>query len=633
MPMKRPLTILVLLLLAHPAVAADKWLSIHSKNFQLIGNSSEAEVRRAGRVLEEFRTALEMMFPKMDQTSPVPVTVIVFKNDEAMKPYKPLYQGNPSNALAFFQPGEDVNYIVVTPLAQPSAILHEYVHFLLRQNVGSLPLWVTEGFAEAYSTFELGNKPNDFAIGRAPDRHVAMLNDPAAKFIPMKRFITIQQNSPEYNEDSKQGMFYAQSWAYVHYLILGAEGKRRTQFVQLLTALSRGEPFEDSFGDAFQTDYGTLEDEVRDYVRKRSSWPVMKVTGKEGLQIDVRAINTATLSEAESEFYLGDLLLHLNRTDDAEPHLAAAVAKAPTLSGAQSSLALLRVRQKKYDEALSLLKKAADADSKNPMINFYYAYVLDRADSDASASLAGNSADRYETMRTYAKRSMELAPKFIEGYALLARINLNAGEHLDEAENALKKGLQLAPGRDDMRMLLAQTYLREDRTADARGVLSIIERSTNDADLRKRATTMLDRTEQTFTFTEITAGIEKELEKERAAERAANPPPPPPASSPKETVIEALTPTAPAVEGEKVTGLLINLDCAAGLTLRVRTADRGTLEFHSAQPEKIQFLSYTADVANNINCGPRNPGTPVSITFRAQADGAREPLVVEFMQK
>src|SRR5439155_10013048 len=84
---------------------------------------------------------------------------------------------------------------------------------------------------------------------------------------------------------------------------------------------------------------------------------------------------------------------------------------------------------------------------------------------------------RYETMRTYAKKSMESAPRFVEAYALFARINLNSGEHLDESEAALKKAISIAPGRDDLKMLLAQTYLREDRNADGRAVLSEIERS------------------------------------------------------------------------------------------------------------------------------------------------------------
>src|SRR5205807_288911 len=204
-----------------------------------------------------------------------------------------------------FQPGEDVNYIAVTAtLSSPSIVLHEYVHFLLRENVGGLPLWISEGFAECYSTFELGSKQNEFSIGRAPERHITTLNE-TATLTPLKRLLPIQQNSPEYNEESKQGLFYAESWAFVHYLILGAEG--------------------------------------------------------------------------ESEFYLGDLLLHLNRLADADAHLTGAVSKAPALSAAQTSLALLRVRQKKYDEALALLKKAADTDSKNPMISFYYAYVLERA--------------------------------------------------------------------------------------------------------------------------------------------------------------------------------------------------------------------------------------------------------------
>src|SRR5437016_13298676 len=107
--MKRFLAVLVLLLVVHPAFAADKWLSIHSKNFQLVGNAGEAENRRVGRTLEEFRTALAMMFPKMDQTSPVPVSVIVLRNDESSNTFKPLYQGHPSNAPGLFQAGKDVN--------------------------------------------------------------------------------------------------------------------------------------------------------------------------------------------------------------------------------------------------------------------------------------------------------------------------------------------------------------------------------------------------------------------------------------------------------------------------------------------------------------------------------------------
>src|SRR5215831_16327875 len=220
-----------------PALGADKWLSIHTKNFLLVGNANESDIRRVGRTLEEFRSAISMLFPKMEQTSSVPTTILVFKNDESFKPYKPIYKGQPSNVLAYFQPGEDVNYIALTAtLPSPSIILHEYVHFLLRENVGTLPLWISEGLAECYSTFDLNGRQTEFTLGRAPEQHIATLNM-TPEFIPLKQLFDIRDNSPEYNEESKQGMFYAESWAIAHYLLFGADGKRRMQFIEFVTAL------------------------------------------------------------------------------------------------------------------------------------------------------------------------------------------------------------------------------------------------------------------------------------------------------------------------------------------------------------------------------------------------------------
>ena len=37
-----------------PSQAADKWLSIRSKNFLLVGNAGESSIRRVARELEEL---------------------------------------------------------------------------------------------------------------------------------------------------------------------------------------------------------------------------------------------------------------------------------------------------------------------------------------------------------------------------------------------------------------------------------------------------------------------------------------------------------------------------------------------------------------------------------------------------
>jgi tetratricopeptide (TPR) repeat protein len=626
--MKRTLILVVFCLSVQSAFGADKWITIHTRNFTLVGNAGEADIRRAGRTLEEFRSAMASIFPKIDQTSTVPSTILVFKNEDSFKPYKPVYKGQPANLVAFFQPANDVNYIAVTSgLASTSVVLHEYAHFLLRENVGSLPLWITEGLAECYSTFELGGRQNEFTLGKPPEQHTATLNM-TPPFIPLKKLLDMRDNSPEYNEESRQGMFYAESWAAVHYFLFGPDSKRRTQFTQLVRALAKGDPFESSFGEAFQTDYGTIENEVREYIRKRNSWPMTKVASKDST--DARP---AAASEAEAEYYLGDLLLHLNRQQDAESHLATAASK--NFAPAQASLALLRVRQKKYDEALGLLKKTAEAESKNPMIAYYYAYVLERADADAG--FQNVPEDRIEIMRTYAKKSIELAPRFVEAYALLARVDFNSGEHMDEAEAMLKKALSIAPGREDFELLLAQTYLRTKQTAQAQNLLESVQRNTTSSNTQRRASTMLSQRGESVALMEITQGIEQELLRKQVEPQpvqtitmsglAA-----PPSRKAEDTVLEALTPISPNVQGEKLTGLLINLDCSNGLTLRVRSG-ANTVELHSSNPDKIQFLSYTSDVGNNIQCGPRNPGTPVNVTYRPVPGGPGDPLVIEFTQK
>src|SRR5947199_7940242 len=145
--MKRILTALVLCLLVQPAFAADKWLSIHSKNFLLVGNATEADIRKVGHFFEEFRGSFTNLFPKVQQSPSVPTTILVFKNDDSMKPFKP------AMGSAFFLSSEDVNYLLVTPaLMSMNDALHEYAHSIMRDATDSLPIWAAEGLAECLST-------------------------------------------------------------------------------------------------------------------------------------------------------------------------------------------------------------------------------------------------------------------------------------------------------------------------------------------------------------------------------------------------------------------------------------------------------------------------------------------------
>src|SRR3712207_7967057 len=105
----RPLVALLCLLLsAHAASAKNTWTSVRSQNFFLVGNASEKEIRGVAARLEEFREVFAQLFPGARHKSPVPTTVVVFKNDSSYKPFKPVVGGKVSEVAGYFQAGEDV---------------------------------------------------------------------------------------------------------------------------------------------------------------------------------------------------------------------------------------------------------------------------------------------------------------------------------------------------------------------------------------------------------------------------------------------------------------------------------------------------------------------------------------------
>jgi hypothetical protein len=112
-----------------PAHAADKWLSVRSKDFFLVGNASESSIRRVARNLEEFRAGFGLLFPVIGQQAPPPITVVVFKDDSSFRPFKPLYQGKPANIAGYFQSGQDVNFIALTADTEtPRFITSSFIH-------------------------------------------------------------------------------------------------------------------------------------------------------------------------------------------------------------------------------------------------------------------------------------------------------------------------------------------------------------------------------------------------------------------------------------------------------------------------------------------------------------------------
>jgi tetratricopeptide (TPR) repeat protein len=590
--MKRTLLILSVLLFTLTARAADKWTAVQSKNFFLVGNASESQIREVAENLELFRTAYGKFFKLRESAATVGTTVIVFKSDAAFRPYKPIYQGKPANIAGYFQGGQDKNLIVLSAeIETPRVIYHEYVHRLMSDNLSSKPPFFQEGFAECFSTLEIEGRDKKLRLGRAIAEHVALLNE--RRFLPLEQLFAVTNESKEYNEEEKQGLFYAESWALVHYMMLGPR-ERMNQFFEFLNGLNSGTPAPIVFQRVFKQDLPTFQKTFEAYIQQRMAWPAMEISSPGTLDRN-KDMSARTLTEAEAEFYLGDMLLHDDRLGDAEPHLRASLRLDPNLASAQAAMGRLMVRQSKESDAMGYLKRAIQLDPRNYLAHYYYASAIqgeNRTLSEVDWSIA----------RAELLQAIELAPQFTAATESLANLNLVRNAEIPQTIDLLRKALTFAPGNDNLIVMLSFALSRTAEREEARALAdAVLMKGSLTATMRKNAETVL-----------------ASLSQGSAPSQVRKPP-----NAPTQLAAPAGTAT--------LRGTFTRLECGEPMLL-VLTVDGKTVKLHTRTPNSLRITTSDPTLSSTIGCGPLpRGGIPATIVYRpgASADSIGEVVAVE----
>jgi tetratricopeptide (TPR) repeat protein len=606
---------------AHAGTDAEVWRRVTSENFTFVGNAGEGELRRMAARLEQFRRAFAHLFPEVRAGSDTPTTVVVFRNAGSYAPFRPN-----GDAAGFFQPGENVNYIALTAERRDSegagaTLFHEYVHLLVRTGLPRAPLWLSEGLAEVCATLDISDGGRRIRVGRALAQHARTLRTRA--LIPLPTLLAVRHDSPHYTVGEKRGLFYAQSWALTHYLLFGRGGERRDALWRYAETAGKGADAGRSFASAFGATPEELEQELATYAG-RGHFAGRELRFDERLTPDAEA-RVEKMSAAGALAQLGDLLLHLNRHDDAETYLKRALALDARLSEARASLGMLRVRQGRVEEALAELEAAVALAASSPLAHYSYALGLSRA--RAGLDPTGRYLPETETrLREHLERAIELAPRYADAHELLALVELGAG-NLERAEALLRRASTLAPARAGRHALtLAQVSAQRGDYAQARRLLDAVARDALDERVRARVVELLEsvrRQEETDARRGRGGGEETE------DETAAFEPPP----------VSAIRPKA---EGqEQALGDLVVVECTADeVFLHLQVAGR-TLRFHANNFERIPFVSYDPAMARGkgrrLSCGERTAANHVLLTYRpttgarVQSDG--EVVAVDFVPR
>ncbi|HKO58847.1 MAG TPA: DUF1570 domain-containing protein, partial [Thermoanaerobaculia bacterium] len=226
----------------------------------------------------DFAVKLQRMRAAMAKVSrfrvdnQAPTRVFLFRSGGELEPLMTEMFGTTMKRSGVFTSHGDRHDIAIDASARirsEQVLYHEVTHSLVHSAWGPTPLWLDEGLAEFYSTFNtIGN---DVFVGKPPRAHVVrMLRTQPMR---MSDLLTATIRSDVYTSPITQRQFYAQSWAIVHY-VLRTHPNGSEELAQYVRLTRDGVPVEAAFERAFSMRIVDFPRLMRDYMRRaeRSGW-------------------------------------------------------------------------------------------------------------------------------------------------------------------------------------------------------------------------------------------------------------------------------------------------------------------------------------------------------------------------
>lgn len=601
---------------AATARSADgEWISVRSKNFYLIGNAAETDVRAVAAKLEQFRATFRQINNRINFNSPVPTTVIVFKSEADYAAYKPLHEdGKPFPKInGYFLSSRDANYITLAVGANINdayrTIFHEYVHFLMDNNIGrgKVPPWLNEGLAEYYQTFKIENDEK-VTLGDLQTEHLRLLA--RNEFIPANNFFNIDNYTLHQQTDDGIGLFYAQAWALTHFLIQ-RKPQQTEKFIDLLIA---GAAPKTAFEESFQIDYAAAENELKKYLAENKfNVGTFNLKDKAALDFEMKS---AVLNSGETKTHLGELLLRFNRLNEAETLLQEALKANSNSASTLIALGNLNLKRKKINEAKQFFERATVSDDKNYLAFYNYALAISREEMSDFGFVENYTVAQAEKMRGALRKSIELNPNFGENYELFALVAVVRNEGIDEAIDVLNKALKIAPGNQNYQIRLAELYFWKQDFASARKLALSVARTATEFQQKLYAENTVSKINayeaqleaikkrKPEDKPEIPDRIFSEEELREIRERGFN-----------EAINQLLT--KPQADEKRVLGYLTKIECQPKNILYFVKIENRILRFRSDSFDSVGLFALNGELGQKkLACGNISKGNFAVVLFR-----------------
>jgi tetratricopeptide (TPR) repeat protein len=600
----RPISCLALFLLtgltALAAPRSQTWLEVRSPHFILITNGNEKQARRVAQQFELIRGVFKTLYPRARVDSGEPVIILAAKDENTLKALLPAFWENEGQAhpAGVFVHGQEKNYVALRLDAQGEnpyhVVYHEYVHLLTSLNLRWLPVWLDEGMAEFFATAQIAQK--EVLIGMPTSSQLGLLR--GNPLIPFEAFFSADHSSPLYSEENKASIFYAQSWAVTHYLLVGDKGAHETQLREYMSLLQQEvdepEARRRAFGDLEQ-----LKENLRRYIGHFSFY-CFRLDAPESVEPTEFAMRRIT--PAESAAVRGDFMLYTQRPVEAQALLEEALRLEPDLASAHESLGFLYFQKEDYDQAGECFQKAVQLDSHSYLAQYYFAMLKEHE---------FRGRDDTGPVEASLRRAIELNGQFAPAYAMLAGLYLRQQKKPEETLSLARRAAELEPGVSEYQLMVIRALLLNRRVDEAQQLAERIRDTARSAEERSGAEGLLASIQQYQEY---------ETARKRTAERAR-------AEREKQKEAGAASaPPSPALPAGKSragwsAGRVANVSCTSASLELTLQGTLSTLHLHSSDYSKIEFPATSWTPPQTFNPCQELKGHQAAISYR-QYDGS-----------
>lgn len=454
--MRRLAPALLIIMAAAPAAAKElwefPWTEVRTPHFVFLSGLDEDRTTELAVDLENFRTAAQLLtnIGRFEERIPTRIVVLPRFEDEL---------GFGRGIAGYFSPGMRDNAAVMLPSGSFSdeVLKHEYVHFLVHnRNQQMYPPWFDEGFAEVLMTLTV--KDGVLTYGRPITARTSWLAQ--GNWISFRRVLEARSTGALRRDEL--GMFYAQAWFLVHYLMIGREGVSfAEQSAAFAKSVESGVPPLEAFESAFGEKPDRLRAQLEKYARRGRFYRMALKKPFPPVETKARALPADEVASA-----LGLLVLRRGDHEAASKYFDAALAQNPANADALVGAGDVHKFTGRFAEAPPYYEKAIAAEPNEANHELDYAeYFLDLA-REAKDETA--RAEALVEARRHFARSYKLNPDNPETLAMNGATYLFEGEQASKAVESLEVAHSLLPSQPQIRALLAEAYARADQKDKAR---------------------------------------------------------------------------------------------------------------------------------------------------------------------